>query len=311
MKTHVSWPLGALAFLSLWLFAVPARSEDLDLELSPLRSSYVAGEPMLLKLTLRNTSDREVTIEYRYPHVGLTLSCAAADAVPPPPFWEGVEVIIRSKANTITLAPGAEHVTTPALNRHLILTKAKRYTIDYHARYREQSVTRPRTFRTHEASGTFELDITEGALPPDALNRLIKTFEAATGTVPPQPGPPRFRGVTPLALREATEALLWTDNTAVIPHLKAAAELCPAYGQDIVAALVRFLPAEEARSALLDVAVSGSSLATEAFLHLDRKKTIIITDQEYGALLRDPVAKYAASAYLGKKRTKEAGRDGR
>ncbi len=213
--------------------------------MSPVCDVYHPGEAVEVRLVIRNLGNEEVQIAFGYPHhTGVHFSCQDSDAVPP----SGLRM--AGRVPTLRLKGGEQHTQIIALNRHLTLMKAKRYTIDFIAEYVEpvsNDNPRPRTF---SSTGRFAVVVENGSIDMSRVQKHIENV--AAGEI--------------ATVEEAAEMLLWTDHAAVIEPLVRAAKRLPSSAPDIVRSLAKHFRNDDGRMGILEVARNGNGDALRAAL---------------------------------------------
>lgn len=256
--------------------AAIAETPNLAVSLTPEKESFLASEPIAIRLCLKNMSSQMLSIAFRYPiSLGLQFSCDDADAVPRGDCL-GVSLPSRVLFNPtdgripiITIPPGEEFGVVFALNRYFQFRKPKRYTIHYVSGYQERATHKTGDLRTFKSSGDLVIEIGTGALG----KVQIGTFQRGLDEQNDQ------------KLRKSVEMLLWVADPAVIESLGRAARILPEAGADIVEALGKFAAHRQAQSVLFETMISGEANVLPPAFCVCASNNIPVPDAVYAQLL--------------------------
>ena len=223
------------------------QASVIQIEVAPLRDAYHLGEPIELKLSVRNLSQEEIQLLLDYPaNLGLYFSCEDADAIAP----AGIQMDRR--VPVLRLGGSEEYRRVVALNRYLTLQRPKHYKVDFIAEYMEPVSRENPSPRTFSQKGQLNIVIEPGPIDGKRLDQHVQNLQ----------------NPDPVRQQEATEMLIWTDDPAVIAPLVSAAGLVPGSAHDVVRSLERFFPEQGARSGILDIALGGDDNALREALRV-------------------------------------------
>jgi hypothetical protein len=238
---------------------------DIEVDLTPTKDTFVLGEPVSVKMTLKNISSRELRLTLAYPRdLMLSFSCDDEDAVPAP-----MEVTGDRRIPIMSLSPNEEYVVVLALNRYLEFGKPKRYLIKYLAEYGEYPRGDNRRPKNHSASGKFSVEIKDAPLDKE----LIKALEESV------------TGQDEQNARQAVELSLWVNDPSMIDTLEKGAIRFPDAGADVIEALGKFRDSDKAQAAILRLAKSEGSRVLRAAFRVWEKRKITPPDDLYRKIL--------------------------
>jgi hypothetical protein len=278
--------LAVLAVASALLFGARSSgiASEIEVTLRPVRAFSALGEPVAVRMILRNSSEQALQLCLGYPRdLGLQFSCADSDAVA-----RAGELMVVRAIPTVELSPGERYEVVFALDRYLSMRKAKRYLVEYKwLGYEFRHGEKP-SLTTHTATGDFTFGLHAEPPPRDLIPELRKQL----GSNEKQ------------KQREAVELLLWIDDPGAIDALVMAAgavprSVLPSVGPDIVDALRKFAAADKGRSAVISVARVGDCDTLRAALGACADLDIPVPDDVYESALSDGTGKrYVALEHL-------------
>ncbi len=293
--------MAKLVILSVLLIFAAANSgaggvpAEVTATIAPLRGSYHLGEPLAVRLVLKNTSGKKVGMELMYPNVVGSFECDGATEPPRPVTLNGL-VDYRS------IAPGEEFRYVVALNRYLTFPKNGRYVVEFTAVY-EVGRAPPRkgqgTYAStnHTSTATFNITIEPGKID----EKWIKAIAAVLDGKDKQAS----MGKDKISKDEAVELLCWADTPLVVEPLIAAGRdprLPNASAYAVEAIQRRFKKDEQARKAILEIASHSGMGAFQEALGAFEKEGVVIPSQWFKSTLssRSTGCIYLSLEYLQK-----------
>lgn len=275
-------------FISLLIFGmsflmvspIMPKVSNIELSLSPVKEFFILGEPVAVRMVLKNTSSRVLELMLAYPKdLGLTFTCEDKDVIS-----RKVSTYFDRRIPIIKLLPNQKYEVIIALNRYLDFKKPKRYAIKYYAEYLEPVSTKKPKPKVYSATGHLEVQIKPGILNKEEIRRLQQGLEETDKQ----------------KVREAIELLLWVDDPSVIHSLETASRIFPETGIDVIEALRKFGSIDRAKSAVLSIAKYGDMAALQAAFRLFTDLTIVAPDDFYKQLLnsKDSGKRFTTLEYL-------------
>lgn len=257
----------SLTAMLVLIAASAVDAQDVAVHLGPPKQSYALADPMSIRLRIRNTSSRVVTLLVRYPDtLGCVFSCSDEDSFP--------TTVSNVKPQPKRLLPEEEHGTRFALKRYLRFKRPKRYDIKYRLYYYTGLVEGEEgQFRSSSVAGEFAIELRPGPLTEEEVRRFDEDLRGAV----------KNRDVK--RTRETAELLCWVDDPRVIPSLEFAAAWCYPAGRDILRAVSNFASTQRGQRALLNIAQAVDGRVLPAALDACREHGVSVPSEVYRKLL--------------------------
>ena len=120
-------PAGAIATSAALL-----QVTNLEVKLAPVRDAYHLGEPIEVRMTITNTSQRAVEVMFGYPRfIGIGFECDDPNAS------DLTKLTLFSSMPTLRLEGKEQYVRAIALNRYFRFLAPQQYVVRFRADMRE------------------------------------------------------------------------------------------------------------------------------------------------------------------------------
>jgi hypothetical protein len=228
--------------------------DDLEVHLPPAKESYRKGEPVVLRLALKNTSGSALQIPFDPPYC-TGLSIERRDAAEKTRDTGPSNDMMFFAVRLMSIDPG-QTITVPiVLDRYITFDASGKYRLAYSWIYRPHTAGDDHV-TAFRGSGEISLAIEDGAVDISVINGFLKTLYD-TASAEPGDGE-RFERYL-RRIREAVEPILWLRDDRAVDALAVAADACVEGGEDIADALARrAVTNDRARRALLNLVWSSN-----------------------------------------------------
>jgi len=275
LMAGIAWA-AALAFMHEAAGA-QAGAGRLVAEVSPIRKSYASGEPIALRLVIRNLLPQPRRVSLVYPcRLGVAFLCRDPDAVQPA---LRLRVLFRGRLPSVEIPPGGKHEAVFALNRYITFRRPKTYRVLYITEHRPAK----RPSLCYRNKGAFSVTVTPQRPSAEALRQLGRAVDAENEAKRP----------------EAVELLLWLDDPSAVQCLEKAAKAVPDAAADIVYALGKFAADGRGRSIFLKMA-DPDSPGNAVWQEPENLRAGLLASRDFGVKLpREFLVKALRSTSLG------------